>query len=110
MKTFEQIKEEILELSEEQQFYLYNEYAMKNNYESIYNQYTIDDIFQGMTPFDILNSTASDFKIHNRYYYFNGYGNLTSCEWLEDAAAFDVDALARYILDNGSEYIDIEED
>ena len=45
-----------------------------------YSMDEIDDLLYGKKPSEILNMVSSDFNYNDDYFYFNGYGNLESCD------------------------------
>lgn len=49
-----------------------------------YNMDEIDEILYGKKPSELLSMVSSDFNYNDGYFYFNGYGNLESCDDKED--------------------------
>ena len=49
-----------------------------------YSMDEIDEILGDRKPSEILNMVSSDFNYNDDYFYFNGYGNLESCNYKED--------------------------
>ena len=49
-----------------------------------YSMDEIDEILYSRKPSEILNMVSSDFNYNDDYFYFNGYGNLESCNYKED--------------------------
>lgn len=49
-----------------------------------YNMDEIDEILYDRKPSELLNMVTSDFNCNDDYFYFNGYGNLESCNDKED--------------------------
>jgi hypothetical protein len=45
-----------------------------------YNMDEIDEILGDRKPSELLNMITSDFDFNDDYFYFNGYGNLKSCD------------------------------
>jgi hypothetical protein len=49
-----------------------------------YSMDEIDEILGDIKPSELLNMVTSDFDYSVDYFYFNGYGNLESCNYKED--------------------------
>ena len=49
-----------------------------------YSMDEIDEILGDRKPSELLNMASSDFNYNDDYFYFNGYGNLESCNYKED--------------------------
>jgi hypothetical protein len=49
-----------------------------------YSMDEIDEILGDRKPSELLNMVSSDFNYNDDYFYFNGYGNLESCDYKED--------------------------
>jgi hypothetical protein len=49
-----------------------------------YSMDEIDEILDDRRPSEVLNMVTSDFNYNDDYFYFNGYGNLESCNCKED--------------------------
>jgi hypothetical protein len=45
-----------------------------------YSMDEIDEILGDIKPSELLNMVSSDFDFNDDYFYFNGYGNLKSCD------------------------------
>jgi hypothetical protein len=45
-----------------------------------YSMDEIDEILGDIKPSELLNMVSSDFNFNDDYFYFNGYGNLKSCD------------------------------
>ena len=76
---------------------VWNEYCSKNSYEdTIYNMSMIDELMQGLTPFEILKR-GSDIDIDDDYFWETIYGaksgDINDCP-------IEYSNLARYIVDN----------
>ena len=64
----------------------------------IYRTYDLDELLEGRTPTDILcMSFYGNFNPRDRFFWFNGYGNLESTGYAVDAPIFAID-IANYIL------------
>jgi hypothetical protein len=49
-----------------------------------YSMDEIDEILGDRKPSELLSMVSSDFNYNDDYFYFNGYGNLESCDYKED--------------------------
>jgi hypothetical protein len=49
-----------------------------------YSMDEIDEILGDRKPSELLNMVSSDFNYNDDYFYFDGYGNLESCDYKED--------------------------
>ena len=79
---------------------LHNSYCEAAGYEDdrIYSMYELDEILEGRTPTDILSmGFYGDFRPHYDFFWFNGYGNLKSADYIADMPIFAID-IANYIL------------
>ena len=79
---------------------LHNSYCESAGYEDdhIYSMYELDEILEGRTPTDILSmGFYGDFRPHHDFFWFNGYGNLKSADYITDMPIFAID-IANYIL------------
>ena len=105
MKTIEEIKEFLEDMSESDIFYIWNEYTQNNNYydDEIFSMDEFDEIMDGTTPTDLSYKIFyGDFNPNNAYFYFNGYGNLKSSDYIEDLiSCYD---LAEYIHNNDEDF------
>ena len=96
-------KKEIIEIledmSERELFAIWNEYAIDNGYEVVYDMDEFNDICEGLTAEDIAcKCIYGNFNPTNAYFTFNGYANFESSNRLTDL--IDIDDLADYIADN----------
>ena len=79
---------------------LHNSYCEAAGYEDdrIYSMWDLDEILDGRTPFDILSrSFHGDFNPHHSFFWFNGYGNMESADYLSGTPVCAYDT-ADYIL------------
>ena len=79
---------------------LHNTYccAIGDEDSCIYSTYDLDELLEGRTPTDILcMSFYGNFNPRDRFFWFNGYGNLESTGYAVDAPIFAID-IANYIL------------
>ena len=79
---------------------LHNCYCEAAGYEDdhIYSMWELDEILDGRTPTDILSmGFYGDFRPQHDFFWFNGYGNLKSADYIADMPIFAID-IANYIL------------
>ena len=79
---------------------LHNDYCEAAGYDNdhIYSMYELDELLEGRTPTDILSmGFYGDFRPHHDFFWFNGYGNLESADYITDMPIFAID-IANYIL------------
>lgn len=79
---------------------LHNSYCEAAGYEDdrIYSTDELDEILEGRTPTDILSmGFYGDFRPQHDFFWFNGYGNLESADYITDMPIFAID-IANYIL------------
>ena len=79
---------------------LHNSYCEAAGYEDdrIYSMYELDELLEGRTPTDILSmGFYGDFRPQHDFFWFNGYGNLESADFITDMPVFAID-IANYIL------------
>ena len=81
---------------------LHNSYCEAAGYEDdrIYSMWDLDDLLSDTKPVDILcMSFHGSFNPHHEFFWFNGYGNLKSADYITDMPIFASD-IANYILSN----------
>ena len=81
---------------------LHNRYCEAAGYEDdrIYSMYELDEILEGRTPTDILSrGFYGDFRPQHDFFWFNGYGNLESADYMSGTPICAED-IADYILSN----------
>ena len=104
----ERIKEIIEEMSTEDKIALWNEYCDSANRTDdwIYSMEEFDEQCSGMTPTEIAQSILyGDFRINDNYFWFNGYANLESDNWIEgEKSPFYIDELVDYIVENEEDF------
>ena len=79
---------------------LHNRYCEAAGYEEdcIYGMWDLDEILDGRTPTDMLcMSFHGSFNPHHSFFWFNGYGNLESADYLGGTPIYAED-IADYIL------------
>lgn len=87
-------------MSDDEKIALHNAYCEAVNCmdDCIYSTYELDEILEGRTPTDILcMSFYGNFSPIDRFFWFNGYGNLESAGYAVDMPIFALD-IANYIL------------
>lgn len=114
-----QLMEEIENFTSSEIFELNNTFCIEANYhdDMIHelDDYTLDEIFHGQTPSQIIKQTAyGDFNYSHDYFRFDGYGNLESLSFLDVSSLPDfVGNIVDFILENPSEFssifVDLEE-
>lgn len=95
---------EILEdMSEGELLAIWNEYAIDNGYEAVYDMDEFNDICESMTADDIAcKCFYGDFNPTHAYFTFDGYENFESSDSLSNL--IDIDELANYIADNEEDF------
>ena len=84
---------------------IHNNYCIANTYmdDYIYNMSELDDVLQGNAS-DILSQIdIAEFDINDRYFIDTIYGYRSFGYACSDACEIDVEAIAKYILDNDDE-------
>lgn len=82
---------------------LHNEYCdAVNCYDNwVYYMSEFDEIMSGVEPWEVARSAFyGSFRPCDEYFYFNGYGNLESCDFFNQLPIY-IDEIAEYIADNG---------
>ena len=81
---------------------LHNSYCDAANCmdDYIYSMDALDDILSWTKPTDILSmGFYGDFRPQHDFFWFNGYGNLKSADYIADMPIYAID-IANYILSN----------
>ena len=100
MAKREKLVDYINDMKTEEIVELHNRYCEAAGYEDdrIYSMYELDEILEGRTPTDILlRGFYGDFRPQHDFFWFNGYGNLESADYIADMPIFAID-IANYIL------------
>ena len=100
MTKREKLVDYINDMKTEEIVELHNSYCEAAGYEDdrIYSMYELDELLEGRTPTDILSmGFYGDFRPHHDFFWFNGYGNLKSADFITDMPIFAID-IANYIL------------
>lgn len=106
MKTLNEIKEYLENLSDSDLLMLWNEYQDENCYDDyIYDMEVFDEIFANAEPSEIARRCYfGDFNPCDDYFVFNGYANLESSNYIKDLIS--VDDLAQFVYDNDDDLND----
>lgn len=104
MKTQNEIKEYLENLSDGDLLSLWNEYSGENCRDGdIYCMDEFNELCGNMEPSDLANRIFyGKFNPNDTYFIFNGYANLESSDYLEDF--IDIDELAQHIYDNDDDF------
>ena len=98
------IKEIIENMSEEDKISLWNNYCSNASTSEywIYQMEEFDEIMSGREPLDIARTCYfGGFNPTHEYFWFNGYGNLESDNWIDgEKSPFYIDELVEYIVEN----------
>ena len=100
MTKREQLIEYIDSLDAYELIELHNSYCEAAGYgdDRIYSMWDLDELLEGRTPTDILcMSFHGDFNPHHSYFWFNGYGNLESVDYVAGTPICAED-IADYVL------------
>ncbi len=119
MTKQDKIKALLEEMNDGELLSIYKEYCdtAERYDDDIYTMDEFDEIMSGQDPWEIARSCFyGDFRPCDKYFSFNGYGNLISFDYISDK--IDVDEIAEYITDNENalynddiqEILDEEED
>lgn len=108
MKTLNEIKEYLENLSDYELVALWNEYRRGQYYDGdIYCMDEFDEICGSMNPSDLACKIFyGKFNPNDTYFIFNGYENLESSDYLDDL--IDIDELAQHICDNDDDLEDYD--
>ena len=120
MTKREKLVDYINSMNDDEVIESHNCYCEAAGYEDdrIYSMWDLDDILLGVKPVDILcMSFHGDFNPHHSYFWFNGYGNLESADYLggtpicaEDIADYILSAEDSLGNDEIKEILDKEDD
>ena len=100
MEKREKLVEYINSLDDDDLIALHNSYCEAAGYEDdrIYSMYELDELLEGSTPTDILlRGFYGDFNPRHAFFWFNGYGNLESADYMGGTPICAED-IADYIL------------
>lgn len=100
MTTRERLIDYINSMDDNEMVELHNNYCeAANDMDSrIYSMWDLDDVLAGMTPTDILcMGLYGNFMPKQDYFWFNGYGNLESADYISAMPIYASD-IADYIL------------
>lgn len=95
-----QVIEQLKDLDNDDTIAIYNDYANENGYELIFDndEQTLNDTF--LTPYDAIRQTNNkDYKDHENYFTFNGYGHAVSFDYrLSENSPIDISELAEWLI------------
>ena len=100
MEKREKLVEYINSLDDDELIALHNNYCEAAGYEDdrVYSTDELDELLEGMTPTDILlRGFYGDFNPRHAFFWFNGYGNLESADYMAGTPICAGD-IADYIL------------
>ena len=100
MEKRQKLVDYINDMNDDEAVELHNRYCEAAGYEDdiVYSMYELDEILEGRTPTDILSmGFYGDFRPQHDFFWFNGYGNLESADYIADMPIFAID-IANYIL------------
>ena len=100
MEKRKKLVDYINSLDDDEMVALHNAYccAIGDEDSCIYSTHDLDEVLEGRTPTDILcMEFYGNFNPRDRFFWFNGYGNLESTGYAVDAPIFASD-IADYIL------------
>lgn len=104
----ERIKEIIEEMSTDDKIALWNRYCNEDSRadDFIYSIEYFDEIMSGREPLDIARTCYfGDFDPTHKYFWFNGYANLESDDWIDgEKSPFYINELADYIIENEEDF------
>lgn len=87
MTKKERIKELLSEIDDADLLYIHRNYCDLANYPDnvIYDMGEFDEIMAGFEPWEIAQKCFfGDFRPCDKYFWFDGYANLRSSDWLGD--------------------------
>lgn len=100
MEKREKLVEYINNLDDDELIELHNSYCEAAGYEDdrVYSTDELDEILDGRTPTDILSmGFYGDFRPQHDFFWFDGYGNLKSADYITDMPIYAID-IANYVL------------
>ena len=100
MEKRQKIVDYINSMNDDEIVDLHNCYCDAAEYEDdrIYSMYELDELLEGRTPTDILSlGFYGDFRPQHDFFWFNGYGNLETADYIADMPISAID-IANYIL------------
>ena len=100
MEKREKLVEYINSMKTDEIVELHNSYCEAAGYEDdrIYSMDELDELLEGRTPMDILlRGFYGDFNPRHAFFWFNGYGNLESADYMS-GTPISAEDIADYIL------------
>ena len=94
MKNLEEIRDFLInDLTDNDIFEMWNEYAQKNYYDEIFSIDDFDEIMERNSPTDIANSIYfGEYNPNDNYFQFDGYGNIKTTSNIEEFVAYCANA------------------
>lgn len=114
MTKYEKVKEYLESLDDYELMVIHNEYTeVSARYEDrIYAMVEFNDVMYGRELFDVAQICYyGGFSPADDFFWFNGNGNIDSCDYLTSGSPVDIDDIAGYIVseDDSLYNNDIEE-
>ena len=105
MTIYEQIKEYLDDLDDDDLIEIHNEYcrASQNGDDEVFRMCEFDDLMCGLSPLEVVRRIDRDFSENDDYFYFDGYGEVCSASRVEDMPIYTSD-IARYIERTGDDF------
>ena len=100
MEKIKKLVDYINSLDDDELIELHNSYCEAAGYEDdrVYSTDELDELLEGRTPTDILlRGFYGDFNPRQAFFWFNGYGNLESADYMS-GTPISVEDIADYIL------------
>lgn len=123
MTLEEKVREAIENMGNAEAVDMWNNYCEACNLydDIIYNMSEFDELMEGYAPSEVARMCCyGDFCITHDYFWFDGYGNLESCDFpiCDKSSPFFIDDVTAYIVENNDalqsneihEILDEEED
>lgn len=105
----EQIRDYLENLDDDSLLYIYRNYCdeTENVDDDIYSMDDFDEIMESTKPWEVARACYfGDFRPCDKYFEFNGYGNIVSFNYISDKV--DIDEIARFIVENNNSLYDGE--
>lgn len=74
-----------------------------NNDERIYSMFEFNELFNHLTPLDVIDLVDSRFSTNADYFAYDNYGRIVSFDNIDDYYCFDFSQLADYLIDKGDD-------
>lgn len=104
MTLEEKVRETIENMGNAEAVGMWNNYCEACNFcdDIIYNMSEFDELMEGRAPSEIARRCYyGDFCIAHDYFWFDGCGNLESCDFpIDESSLFSIDDVTAYIVEN----------